>query len=147
MGQKRFGPVDDAPEVHVHQPLEVPVAHAFNRAGERHASVVEDQIDLSVLLSHGVGPGIYGFPVCDVDSSRGHMNTSFARLLDGLLQAFLVQVGQRQIAIRAPQLDRQRAADAGPRARNGGYLVFEAFHDPTSFARAAILPDRLRAVD
>ena len=43
--QKRLGPVDDTPEVDVHDALEVLELRAFDVAGEGDAGIVDDDVD------------------------------------------------------------------------------------------------------
>ena len=45
VGQEGLRPVHHSPEVDVHQPFEVLVGHRLDRGAERHAGVVEDQVD------------------------------------------------------------------------------------------------------
>ncbi len=52
--EERLGAVDDAPEVDVHQPLEVLVGHGLDGGRHGHAGVVEDQVDLAVVLDHRI---------------------------------------------------------------------------------------------
>ena len=67
VGQEGLGAVDHAPEVDVHQPLEVLVGHGLDGRPEGDAGVVHDQVHLAVIGHHLVGPGVDGGPVGHVD--------------------------------------------------------------------------------
>ncbi len=70
VGEERLGAVDDAPEVDAHQPLEVLVGHGFDGGAERHAGVVDDQVDPAVIGDDLVGPGVHRWPVGHVELLR-----------------------------------------------------------------------------
>src|SRR5918997_1221426 len=70
VGHERLGAVHDAPEVDVHQPLEVVVGHRVDRGQERDAGVVEHQVDPAVVVDDPVGPRVHRGPVGHVDALR-----------------------------------------------------------------------------
>ena len=104
MGQERFRAIHHAPEVDVHQPLEIFVAHALDGARKRDAGVVEDQIDLAVVVRHRIRPCVDGIAVRNIDALRRHSNVGASRLAHGLLQPLCVDVGQSDMTLPTYQL-------------------------------------------
>ena len=72
--QERLRAVHDAPEVDVHQPREVLVAHRLDGRRERNPGVVEDEVDLAVFGGDGVGPREHRVAIGDVEALRGDLH-------------------------------------------------------------------------
>ena len=99
VGQERLRAVDDTPEVDVHQPFEVLVGHRLDGGAERHAGVVDDQVDLAVVGDDLVGPGVDRVPVGHVEVLGGDLDSEALALRHRLGQAGLVDVAQRERAL------------------------------------------------
>ena len=87
VGQERLGPVHHAPEVDVHQPFEVLVGHGLDRRAQRHAGVVDDQVDRAVVGDDAVGPGVDGVPIGHIEVLGGDLDPEALALRHRLGQA------------------------------------------------------------
>ncbi len=67
--------MDDTPEVDVHEPLEVVVAHGVDGGAEGDTGIVEDQVDLAVVFDDLIGPGAHRDPIRNVDALRRDLHT------------------------------------------------------------------------
>ncbi len=128
VGEERLGAVDDAPEVHAHDPAVVLGGERRDGARQRDAGVVEDEVRAPVVGDDGVGPGGDGCLVGDVDHRRGETASPAGEQPLGLGETVGVDVGQREVAALGSQLQGQRAADAGARSGDGGDLVGQVLH-------------------
>ena len=126
--QKRARTVGHAPEIDVHEPLEIFVAHAFHRRAQGHPGIVEDQIHLAVLAHHLVGPFINHRAIGHVQTSRGATHAAVLQQSRRLRQSRLVHIAERQIASLIGQGPRQRPTDSRARTSDRGHLVAERFH-------------------
>ncbi len=93
VGQESLGAVDHAPEVDVHQPLEVVVVHVFYGSAQCHTGVVEDHVGVAEMVDHIVGEIIERLAVGHVEN-LGHQ-TIFAEIqaVGGFFQAGFINVG------------------------------------------------------
>ena len=64
---------------------------------ERHAGVVEDQVDLAVVGDDLVGPGVHRVAIGDVDPVRRDLHARALAQHDGLGETDLVDVAQGQM--------------------------------------------------
>jgi hypothetical protein len=120
VGQELLGALHHAPEVDVHDPLEVVVADLGEVTVQGDAGVVDHRVDPAELLAHGRGVGAHRGPVPDVELVGAHPLAGAAGpqgdLLDrggGLHQTGLVPVAERQHGPGLRGLQRELAADPG----------------------------------
>ena len=113
MGEERLGAVDDAPEVDVHQPLEVVDGLCGSGRTECHAGVVGDQVDLAVVGGDRVGPGEDRVTIGDVESGRAHRHPGPLAAEHRLGESLLVDVAEREVAAASRQFLGQCLSDAG----------------------------------
>ena len=138
VGQERLGAVHDAPEVDVHEPLEVGIGHGLDRRSQGHPGVVEHQVDRAVLGDDLVGPRVHGVAIGDVDARARHLHARPLAEGDGLGQADVVDIAQREVRAPARQLLSERASDAGTGAGDGGHPPVEGLHDARSCSVVAV---------
>ena len=114
MGEEVLGAVDHAPEVDVHDPLEILVGEVLEVSVQCHPGVVDQGVDPAEVGHDRVGVGLPGLPVADVERVRARGQAG--RLLDqqrGLLQAGGVHVGEHHRRAPAGGEHGEAAPDAG----------------------------------
>ncbi len=129
VGEERLGPVDDAPEVDVHQPLEVLVGHGLDGGAQSDAGVVDDQVHLAVVVHDFVGPGVHGDAVGDVEALGADLHSKALAEGDGLGQADFIDVGQGEVGAAGSEIPGKGPTDARGGAGDGGDTAIEGLHD------------------
>ena len=133
--QELLGALHDAPEVDVHDPLEVVVGHLLEVAVQRDAGVVDDHVDPAELAADRGGVLVHRLAVADVDLVRAHLplqqGGARLHLPRGLDQTDLVPVAQRQDRALPGRLEGELAADAGAGSGDHDHLAVESLHAET----------------
>ncbi len=128
MRQERLGAVDDAPEVDVHDPVEVLERHLLDGAGEGDAGVVEDEIDRAEVGDDLIGVRQDQLALRDIEVIGLDLGTGLLDQRLRLGETVRVHITDREPCSAAGELDGQRAADAGSGAGHDGDLVGEVGH-------------------
>src|SRR5690554_4866374 len=127
VGQEGAGAVGHAPEVDIHHPFEVFVGHLANGGRQRHAGVVDDQVNLAEVRPYLFGVGVDGFAVRDIEKVRTHVGTTAGG--HGFRQPGFVNVRQRQPAAFGGQHTGKGPADSGTGSGYHSHFVLEILHD------------------
>jgi hypothetical protein len=108
--QERAGAVHHAPEIDVDQPLHLRLVDLVERAEQRDAGIVDDNVQRGVGGNGRVRKLLDLGGLADIDPvGRDLAGASLADLGGHLLQPGLVAVGERKIAAARGQLQRERA--------------------------------------
>ncbi|GAB7535552.1 hypothetical protein BGC_17670 [Burkholderia sp. 3C] len=126
--QERLGAVHHAPEIHAHQPFEIVDRHRGRQRRERHAGIVEDQMDRAVARLDVARPGHHGVAVAHVHAVLRDGDTGLGAQRGRVGQAVRIEIRQRQMAAGIRQRAGEAAADARARAGDDGELAVERFH-------------------
>ncbi len=128
MRQKGFGPIDDAPEVDVHDPLDVLELGLLDVAVVGDAGVVVDLVDLAEVGDDGVGVGQHCLPLGDIEAVGFHCRAERFGLADGFGESFGVDVGESELGALRREIEGQCPADAGAGSGDDGDFAFEWVH-------------------
>ena len=127
--QERLGAVEDPVEVDAEDPLDVGPLEVDEVAGQRDAGVVDDDVDPAELRDDGLGVGLEGRAVGDVEAVRADLpGAGTLHEVHGLGQAGLVDVGEREKGALAGEVQGEGAADAGAGPGDDDDLVGQVLH-------------------
>ena len=129
--QERLGAVDDAPEVDVHDALDVLEVIVLDVAGEGDTGVVVDLVDRAVVRRDGVGVAQHRVAVGDVEVLGTDRARRSART-----------AGRSR---RGPR-GRRRTARAGPRARRARTARARPMPDPAPVTTATLSSNAARSL-
>ena len=125
MGQKGFGAIDDAPEVDVHDPLDVLEGGLLDVAVVVDAGIVVDLVDRAEVGDDGVGVSQNRLAFGDVESIGLHLRAECFGPAHRFGQSLGVDVGERESCASPGEVERQRSADPGARSGDDGDFAFE----------------------
>ena len=117
MRQEQHRAMHDAPEIDAHEPLDVIERELSHGADERHAGIVDDEIDAAVCGENGVAKRRHLLARGDVDPVRRDAPPGRSRFHRDCRQRLDIDIGKRQLAALAREAQRQRAPNA---ARGSG---------------------------
>jgi hypothetical protein len=141
VGQKGFGPIDDAPKVDVHDPLDVLELRPLEVAVVGDAGIVVDLVDFAEMGHNRVGVGQNGLPLGDVEPVGFHGRAECFGLTDGFGESFGVDVRERELCALRREIDGQGSADAGSGSGDDGDFAFESVHFTATFTLLVRISD------
>eukprot|EP01137_Pigoraptor_chileana_P006812 Opistho-2@51562 len=141
--------VDDALQIDVQLPIPVIISGVLERAEDRHARRVEQQLDRPQLSLHRVGGALIGIPVGDIQFHRHHIMATPLEPGHRLVQMVLPDVDDRDLAaglrkhLRLPQRHaRSAAGDEGGTPRYLGHAASSFALRRASWSSNTELPSR-----
>jgi hypothetical protein len=116
--QEGFGAIHDAPEVDIHDPVEIYVGDSLGLVDECYTCIIDDEMDGAVLLKYIGGKRLDGFALSDINRVRAANSSRGRNLLASLLQACFIDVRKRQDAAAPGQMQCECFSNAGSGASN-----------------------------
>ena len=126
--QERLGPVDHAPEVDAHEPLEVLVGHRLDRGPSATPALLKIEVDLAVVGDHLLGPAVHRVAVGHVEVLRRDLDARGPRTAPRSRPARIVDVAEREVRTPARPVRRPALARCPSPPRDGRHPSVEVLH-------------------
>ena len=117
--QERAAAMHNAPEVDVHEPVEVLEGGVHGVTDQRHASIVDDQVHVVRVFGNGGAPGLNGRGISDVHAGRrtGHVRRHCSARSR---EARRIHIRDKKLAALLRETQGEGAADPGPGSGDSG---------------------------
>ena len=138
-GNERSVAVNDAPEVHAHDPLPNADRDEVRVGGFGNASVVAQHVHAAELGEGEIGALVDRCTICDIGDLADHAGAVSRHFGDGIVELRGLDVAQYDIHALASETVGKRSAHAAGGAGDDGGLVGEILHSSDRTRRPDLL--------